>query len=60
VNGLFGLDGNYVGDLSHTPLKPVQGTLFAMHVDRQRKPAARLAEPTLMDFLADHPKRESF
>jgi hypothetical protein len=59
MSGLFALDGDYVGDLSPAPPKPVQpvqGTLFAMHLDRQRKPAARLVEPSLMDHLSDSPK----
>jgi hypothetical protein len=62
MSGLFALDGDYVGDIAPQPSKPaqpVQSTLFAMYQDRQRKPAARRAEPSIMDFLADHPKPES-
>lgn len=51
------LDGNSLPpEPAAKPAKaaaPVQGSLFAMHVDRQRSKAARRAEPTLMDFLSD-------
>ena len=44
-------------DPGHRPSGPAQGALFAMYDDRQRKPADRYNEPTLMDYLADHPKK---
>lgn len=36
--------------------RPVQGVLFEAYQDRQRPKAARYAEPTLMDYLADNPR----